>query len=533
MKLSLLLFVTIVTLSLACSAVNQNRSYQNDNRTSGPTSSSEKNKAENYSVVLTVPIGEAGISYANVDEQESEPWGPGGFAIDDDGNALIVDTVANRILRFRSDGSQLPPITVPDAVGMTDVATYEGNVYLLDEAARVPAVVSVTTDGQVERREFSSKRLTKGMTGVATESNGAVLLERDRVSNRLVDNSRALSSALLAKPYSVKVPTLQSQMSTGGRGFVSLGSQNFVEIKVDNLIAGLKVLRVTADGSVFVLVDEIVPAATVDLDETIRRYDDKGMLRGTARVPIHDMNTYVENNVGVDKQGQAFAAISRGTFQLVKLNFDTHLDPILSKSSANANSPEPLGTCKQTRAQMIATANKYINNKTSLSLANLDGPSCAGRGKPRYLGATAGDYGSVAYDWGGGDSVESYNTHMQQGQAAGDVDTHNEEDCSSGVDCSGFVTRCWGFKEPVKYSTSTLPGISSEISILDLKPGDILNRAGNHVVMFDRFPEDANGGNGVMDWESTKTNKYDRVIHMRSTWRRLMGYVARRYKNVC
>lgn len=537
MRRSLPLIIVVLGLSLSCSSTPSTENHNNNNNGSSTTNANSLSdkKSENYSVVFTIPVGEGGVNYANVGEEESEPWGPGGFTIQDDGTFLIVDTVADRILKYGSDGSRLSTITLKDVVGITDVTADDGNIYVLDQAATVPEILHLSSEGDLlERNPLHRQMLARGLTGLAMSQDRAVLLEFDNgVSRRSFDNKAALDRSLLGKSYVVNVPSLQSQLSEGGRGFILLKDQRFAEIKVDNLLAGLKILRVTANGDVFVLVDEILPTAEVNLDETIRRFKSDGTPTGIARVPIHDMNTYVENNVAVDKEGEAFATLSgKDNFKVVKLAFENQLEPILAKIPFKPSAATPSSSCNRTRAQMIATANEYISNRVSLNTTNLDG-DCPGRGKPRYLGTTAGVYRSVAYDWGGGDGVHTYNQHMLQNKAAGDVDTHKEEDCSSGVDCSGFVTRCWGFKESIKYSTWDLPKYSGEISIVELQPGDILNRPGNHVVLFDRFPEDANSGNGVMDWEATKTKRFDRVVYMRSSWRRLMGYVARRYKQVC
>lgn len=55
----------------------------------------------------------------------------------------------------------------------------------------------------------------------------------------------------------------------------------------------------------------------------------------------------------------------------------------------------------------------------------------------------------------------------------------------AGIDCSGYVSRCWGFTQ--KYSTSTLPNICLRINRRNLQKGDILNRRGNHVRIFDSW----------------------------------------------
>ncbi len=134
----------------------------------------------------------------------------------------------------------------------------------------------------------------------------------------------------------------------------------------------------------------------------------------------------------------------------------------------------------------------------------------------------------MPYDWGGWDSVSGYNGYMDPGTAqAGDINTAGVESCSKGVDCSGFVTRVWQLTS--KYSTSTLPKISMRLaSTADLKPGDILNDAGSHVVLFSGL-----AANGVWDYESTQYNAVDRVVYMFSSWTRLNGYLPRRYNNVC
>ncbi|HIE11813.1 MAG TPA: hypothetical protein EYP63_00040 [Desulfotomaculum sp.] len=58
----------------------------------------------------------------------------------------------------------------------------------------------------------------------------------------------------------------------------------------------------------------------------------------------------------------------------------------------------------------------------------------------------------------------------------------------AGIDCSGYVLRCWGFSSRriggVWYSTRNLPRLCVPVDRASLKPGDILNRAGRHVRIF-------------------------------------------------
>ena len=102
---------------------------------------------------------------------------------------------------------------------------------------------------------------------------------------------------------------------------------------------------------------------------------------------------------------------------------------------------------------------------------------------------------AVPYKWGGFDSVAQFQLRLSSPRPAlaGDVCTCREArfngcivDRAAGIDCSGFVSRAWGLKEHV--GTYGLAKMATPLpSLFDLKPGDILNRPGNHVRLFVRF----------------------------------------------
>jgi len=439
----------------------------------------------------------------------------------------------------------MPAFAVKDLVSITDMAAIQYHIYLLDKSAAIPSIVRLNKDGVVEAEipstliaSLKSRTAQSELSGVTTAADGEVLLEFEPGDAlRRFNNARALDRSLRGNNYSVSVPTLQRQLVDGSKGSVLRNGSPFIEVKVDNLLAELRVLTVNSAGEIFVVVDEIVPTSQVNVDETVRRYRSDGTLLSVARVPIHDMYFWVKDNLKTNPQGEIIAKVPRQNDTVfVKLKFISELAPILPKTTFDPATPAPTpeGTCRRTRAQMIATAETYINNRVKLSLANLSGSDCTGRRKPKYLGDAAGEYSSVAYDWGGSDTPERYNQHMAENRAAGDTDSRAVESCSSGVDCSGFVTRCWGFTDPEqRFTTASLPSTSFEINILQLQPGDVLNKPHRHVILFDRYDDGkSQDGNGLMAYEST-TQGNDRVIHSRTNWRRWLGYTALRYKRVC
>ena len=110
----------------------------------------------------------------------------------------------------------------------------------------------------------------------------------------------------------------------------------------------------------------------------------------------------------------------------------------------------------------------------------------------------------VPYQWGGFSSISGFyltnpidfedqytGTDTYEGMVhyAGDIfcDTWVVSYKACGVDCSGFVSRCWNLS--YKQSTRTLnqTAFSLPITIHNLQMGDILLRPGVHVMLFKEF----------------------------------------------
>lgn len=103
----------------------------------------------------------------------------------------------------------------------------------------------------------------------------------------------------------------------------------------------------------------------------------------------------------------------------------------------------------------------------------------------------------MPYQWGGFDTPESFLRKLSAGYKAGDIGSPRKRQLgdagtsteSCGIDCSGFVSRCW--KLPRPYSTQELPSISIPLeSWLQLRPGDILLNH-QHVLLFAGWQDDA------------------------------------------
>lgn len=147
-----------------------------------------------------------------------------------------------------------------------------------------------------------------------------------------------------------------------------------------------------------------------------------------------------------------------------------------------------------------------------------------------------GNNTGVAYKWGGFDTLEKFESGVRAGKAAGDVYSPEKRRQGGaavsgdavGIDCSGFISRCW--KLPRKHSTSMLFGISQRLeSPSALQPADVMNTAEGHVLLFVRWLDA--GKTRALFYEShpfSKTRASDRMIADLVA----SGYTPLRYRRI-
>ncbi len=92
-----------------------------------------------------------------------------------------------------------------------------------------------------------------------------------------------------------------------------------------------------------------------------------------------------------------------------------------------------------------------------------------------------GDHVGLPYDWGGYMSLHNFDRGISNGAGAGSYPGDGILDCTVGLDCSGYVSRCWGVGH---YTTRSIPDISDPIDVAEVERGDVFNTEGYHVVLF-------------------------------------------------
>ena len=144
----------------------------------------------------------------------------------------------------------------------------------------------------------------------------------------------------------------------------------------------------------------------------------------------------------------------------------------------------------------------------------------------------------IPYKWGGFDTPFSFDQRIANGAYAGDVYTDNKRAQlyngvskeAAGVDCSGFVSRCWRLSR--HYSTRELPTLCTQLSsFYTLQPGDILNIYNVHAMIFEQYTDQTKSHVIVYDTGSAPVWKIQRKripTALLQDW----GFLPYRYKNL-
>jgi hypothetical protein len=125
----------------------------------------------------------------------------------------------------------------------------------------------------------------------------------------------------------------------------------------------------------------------------------------------------------------------------------------------------------------------------------------------------------VPHSCGKADSLDLFDQKLASGMAAGSHSRNGVLSCTSGVECSGLVSLCWGLRSHA-YGTRNLRRIAGNPKckwFTDMKSGDVLVKPGSRVVLFHSYNPDGT----ITVYEASRSAS--RVIYQRTTWSRLRG----------
>lgn len=580
-------------------------------------------------IVASLSLGEGEIHYANVGLEDHEAWGPSALRAADDGTFWIADAAANRLVHVGRDGHVAGAISLAGHVtGARDLLVRDNDLFVLDGSAMWPHVVRYSLAGSVlDDAELPSSAETL-VDGFLPSPDGRVLLHAGGVAvfewRDGVIAGTLEAYTLGAQRFGVEFPDVFGDDDIGHQVQLNV-ARGHALLSFDHFVSSVRLLRAMPNSETFWSLEEVTFDPQVLVDAIVLHLDAQGRVLGRARMPVADQFMFVEHDVSVNADGDAYLlhTMDDGA-EIALIEWQDDLDPVLDERRAQAQQAhasdavdahadlpalgmeggvgvtgEPLTDTCRTAQSMVDVGFEYVNSATWLSSKNLDRANtrCAGRKVPRYItsqntttqnagaqcsGTSPGSgyecIRSVPYDWGGVETVASYRTAMKAGKQAGDTDKTVEE-CSHGIDCSGFVSRAWdlydfygkvhagtgqlgSYSKSISGGKTSHPGCMKGVSMpgkatpaqaaeitagcnnsnVKIATGDILLLAGTHVTLFRKFgtasDKDLDGkkiasGRFPFHFESTQSRGYDRVSYDHWPWARFDSYEPRRYKRVC
>ncbi len=295
--------------------------------------------------------------------------------------------------------------------------------------------------------------------------------------------------------------------------FVKLMKKNCVEISISNK-DNIKKLFINTDlkntnsatfidcdrySNIYLKITNLKRKSPIKTDTYIYKISKDGKVLLKLKLP-YIIYAIVKDNISIlNSKEILFTIASKNNFSLYRLKYGENLKSINLGNYFNESyyfrdfikrytfkGPSPKDNPPVYRDESLTMAYNYAHLNWVANSCNItSGSDCGGKTVVTPSWISEGNQSKVPYKWGGFSSIEQFLQGIDNCKFAGDNNcTGGGSDCAVGVDCSGFVSRCW--KTTQKYGTSTIPSISHEISPSEMLPGDVYNDPGSHVRMFVR-----------------------------------------------
>ena len=499
--------------------------------------------------VLRVPWGRDPLKELRFQREPGCQYGPQSFRVDAaTGVISILDPLNGSVKRFRNgalEGALAAPEGAEDFVyeSGTDCIFLAGNQLLryreggvsspIGWQAPLPLIERIYVEGdavRVMKQNGAMSRLTRGLL---EDSGGSGILAGGRAYGALKISSNlarvTIGGAAGAAELAIDVP-----VATGNLGCVRI-------IGIDQI------------GRVFLDVDLVERAVPLAVRREVWIIDRSGAMLGSIHIPVHYF-TRVFRDLELDASGYLYHMISsedgihimqwrvpvsgalfEGEYP-AEFQREIHYNFLLTAESSDADdlprfAPQGALADTVTRAEALAKADTYVQHIWTATPANISNgvvytPDADSVRTPDWI--VIGQNQHVPYKFGGTDKLADFDVKLAGGRYAGDIHTDGSSIYATGVDCSGFVCRCWNTDEDYStyrmvdpaYGPPTLPYVSWN----QIQPGDAVHRLG-HVRMAVSTLQDGT----LLTVESAGSSTGWKVDYSSYTLSELVGYSPRYY----
>lgn len=460
--------------------------------------------------------------------------GPEAIIVKNQGGFYLLDTSGNKVISIEPNGSIADEFTFDDLT-VTKISTDSNdNLFVLDaakgviqknDAKKTTARFTLKSQdieplidfGCINENTvyFVTADAQGGKTRCYNLNNGKASLVSERVG-RIAANGVNYKTVLIKDPgadigHACKITIFDSSGQT----------VKDINLKSNHWIEGAEYLG--EDGDNYILkVHEIESDQNNNtwFEDLIEKVDANGNVVAVSVLP--KQVKYAQNSTAV-KNGSVYHLNNQSSsIKIEKVEFTAAAQYKSSLDAVNttAVSPSTESTNSSVSGGVQALSLAYVNRSLIQSTA-VSYWSCywycsypnywtyQNSTRPRYITAPAQNYQSVPYNWGGWDALSGFNSKLSSGTTAGNINTSYSYSNLAGVDCSGYVQRCWGIND-YKRSTTDLDSssISFRISASSLKFGDAWNRS-DHIMVYHQ----RDGYGNYVLYEATQLNSYDRTAH--------------------
>lgn len=267
-------------------------------------------------VLFTLPVGDDGVGYAGIGQDEVVPWGPSSIGIDETGNVWIIDQVHNRLLAYTPSGAPVTTIDLADyevAAGF-DIATGPGGMLLLDiyVAAKRYRILRLDIDGALVSAHDLPEglHLENGLSGLAVGPSGETWVELEGGA-RVAELALSGGDVEFAIDHGYPYPWGRYGTAADTTFAFDAGDVR-VDVTTSAPLGGLTLLSVNPDGSFSLVLDEVyLDNDAFRVERSIHLFGEDGTHLGAASFPFDDQVVQVEHPLAVGPDGRCYALLTR------------------------------------------------------------------------------------------------------------------------------------------------------------------------------------------------------------------------------
>lgn len=434
--------------------------------------------------VLKVGEGKGSIAYSQRHE-ESEARGPESFVVTNSGDIYILDTLDKQVEIFDSKGNSTKTIQLElenayfdvEVSGKGDVYVLacNGMIYIYNKSGDLENSYILEEDINGSKAMFYSLYLNQNDSVVLRNISTFEEVSVDRSIRRAsMNNEKGLDSVIFE--FGTRRDKKDEIILTHGKNTL------VIDINSDTRVTPL---MVTSDGDMVIHEQEFIESKSGILEDRVFRI--MGNCKDYALAYSSSDNfTYPKKYLYSNHRGDVYQLIpQKDTVSIVKLNFtkekQTKLKDTYTKVSNTISSN--ISTRSQTSSAAMLVGYEICDHDWTFEPLTMKTPYNGSTEPPGHLtGSSNSSEVGVPYKWGGFDDQYAFENKLDLGKTAGDINTSAVISSCTGIDCSGFIARAYGFS--FKLGTKTIPSYFTEIEWYEIEQGDIANKYGDHVWMY-------------------------------------------------